>query len=102
MNGHGNPITSQTVQEGSKATQPAAPVADGFLFGGWYKDAACTARFDFASPISGNTTVYAKWTKVTVPAKTGDGSQPLMWMVLLACSGILLAGTVIKRKKYLK
>ena len=49
--------------EGGYVIEPVAPVALGYLFGGWYKDAACTAKWDFAADfVNADTTLYAKWT----------------------------------------
>ena len=62
-NGHGTAPASQTVLSGYTATEPTAPTAAGWVFGGWYKEAACTNAFDFATPITGNITLYAKWTE---------------------------------------
>lgn len=42
MNGHGDAIDSQTINEGEKATEPTAPVAEGYTFGGWFTDAGIT------------------------------------------------------------
>ncbi len=36
--------------------------SSGFVFGGWYSDAECKTPYDFSSEISGNITIYAKWT----------------------------------------
>ena len=66
-----NTLSTQTVNEGDKATKPADPTASGWTFGGWYKEAACNNAFNFSTPITGNITLYAKWTKVAgdpVPA----------------------------------
>ena len=64
-NGHGTAPAAQTVSQGSKATQPAAPTATGYTFGGWYTDANCTNAFDFNTAINANITLYAKWTENT-------------------------------------
>ena len=61
-NGHGTAPTAQTVSQGSKATQPAAPSATGYTFGGWYRESNCTNAFDFNTAINANITLYAKWT----------------------------------------
>ena len=37
------------------------PTKEGAIFGGWYKDEACTIEFDTTEPISSDTTIYAKW-----------------------------------------
>ena len=62
--GEGTAVESQTIDEGGKATEPAEPTLDGYLFMGWYKDEACSdgQEFDFAAEtISSNVTLYAKW-----------------------------------------
>ncbi|WP_328597030.1 InlB B-repeat-containing protein [Porcincola intestinalis] len=62
-NGHGTAPSAQTVESGKTATKPAGPTATGWKFGGWYQDATCNIAFDFATPITANITLYAKWTK---------------------------------------
>ena len=47
---------------GDKITAPTNPVRDGYTFGGWYKDAACTQGWSFSDAIDGDMTLYAKWT----------------------------------------
>ena len=55
----------QTVTAGGKTTAPSpAPTKEGYTFGGWYKDKACTAAWDFANDtVTSNVTLYAKWTE---------------------------------------
>lgn len=66
MKGHGTAPATQTVERGSYAAVPAIPTADGYDFGGWYKDSACTVPFSFGNDaINSNTTIYAKWTAHT-------------------------------------
>ena len=67
MNGHGTQVADQTVEDGNKATKPDDPAASGWTFGGWYADATFSARFDFDTAITANTTIYAKWTENTTP-----------------------------------
>ena len=62
-NGHGTAPVAQTVESGMTATKPADPTADGWTFGGWYTDAACTKSFDFSTTVTENITLYAKWTE---------------------------------------
>ncbi|MDO5435303.1 MAG: InlB B-repeat-containing protein [Clostridia bacterium] len=66
MNGHGTAVVSQTVEEGSKAEKPEDPEEDGYTFTGWYTDAACTAAYDFDTPVTANLTLYAGWEEITV------------------------------------
>lgn len=58
----GSAVPSQTVISGQTATEPTAPVKENNDFDGWYADAELTQVFDFATPITEVTTIYAKWT----------------------------------------
>ena len=54
--------SAQTVYSGQTADEPTdPPTRDGYVFDGWYKDALCTQRYDFSSPVTANITLYAKW-----------------------------------------
>ena len=64
-NGHGTAPSSQEVVENQHVTEPDAPVAAEWIFGGWYKEAECTNAWNFASDVvTANRTLYAKWTPV--------------------------------------
>lgn len=63
MNGHGNAVSDQCVQSGAAIALPTAPTATGYTFAGWYADAACTQEWDFSTPVTAATTLYAKWTE---------------------------------------
>ena len=99
VNGHGKAPAAQSVEDGKVATKPADPVADGWTFGGWYTDKACTKAYNFSTPVTSDMTLYAKWTqkaaassasaKGTTP-KTGDPSGPVLPLVLvLGAAGVL-------------
>lgn len=77
-NGHGTAPASQTVELNGKATKPADPTAEGYVFRGWYTTAACTTEFDFNTPITADTTLYAKWNETyAVTFNVGDhGTAP--------------------------
>ena len=52
------------VEYGQTITSPADPTFEGYIFGGWYKDAECTdgEEWIFASDIvTGDTILHAKW-----------------------------------------
>lgn len=68
-NGHGTALASQTVLDGNKATEPAAPTAVGWIFGGWYKDSNCTdaQKYSFDTSVTADLDLYAKWTEDTDP-----------------------------------
>ena len=59
----GSSVGNQTPASGSTVTKPADPTREGYTFGGWYTDAACTKAYDFATAVTSDMTLYAKWTK---------------------------------------
>ena len=60
---HGNAPTSQNVPYNGTASDPGKLTAEGYTFIGWYTDHTCTTEFNFSTPITGDTKVYAKWEK---------------------------------------
>ena len=60
---HGKTPTSQNVKYNGTADDPGKLTAEGYTFIGWYTDHTCTTEFDFSTPITGDTKVYAKWEK---------------------------------------
>lgn len=63
--GEGSKVDFQTTADG-KLVKPADPTRDGYAFGGWYTDEACTQAYDFSTPVTADLTLYAKWTKNAV------------------------------------
>lgn len=57
-----------------KLVKPADPTRDGYTFGGWYTDEACTQAYDFSTPVTADLTLYAKWTKNAVNPGGNGGS----------------------------
>lgn len=57
-----------------KLVKPADPTRDGYTFGGWYTDEACTQAYDFSSPVTADLTLYAKWTENAVNPGGNGGS----------------------------
>ena len=60
---HGDAPASQNVKYNGTAKDPGKLSAEGYTFIGWYTDHTCTTEFDFSTPITGDTKVYAKWEK---------------------------------------
>ena len=60
---YGKAPTSQNVTYNGTAKDPGKLTAEGYTFIGWYTDHTCTKEFDFSTPITGDTKVYAKWEK---------------------------------------
>ena len=59
---HGKTPDSQNVPYNGTATDPGELTEDGYTFDGWYADKTYKTKFDFSTAITGDTTVYAKWT----------------------------------------
>lgn len=62
--------------------QATAPTAAGFEFDGWYKDSACTQKFqEDGEDLTANTNLYGRWTRltqtVTFKVKNGTWSDGL-------------------------
>lgn len=60
---HSDAPDSQNVPYNKTATNPGELTAEGYTFIGWYADEAHKTKFDFSTPITGDTKVYAKWEK---------------------------------------
>lgn len=61
---HGS-FADQTIEHGKPigTDKLTIPQVEGYTFDGWYADATYTTKFDFSTPITGDTKVYAKWEK---------------------------------------
>lgn len=70
-NGGAPKPVDQTIEKGQRATEPTgaeAPVREGYRFAGWYTDASLSSRWNFASAVQQDMTLYAKWdTTASVP-----------------------------------
>lgn len=60
---HGDAPTSQNVPYNEPAKDPGELTEEGYTFIGWYTDDTYDTEFDFRTPITGDTKVYAKWEK---------------------------------------
>lgn len=58
-------FADQTVEHGKPIDtgKLTIPEVEGYTFDGWYADENRTKEFDFSTPITGDTKVYAKWEK---------------------------------------
>ena len=73
--GEGSKVDFQTTSDG-KLVKPADPTREGYTFGGWYTDEACTQAYDFGTPVAADLTLYAKWTKnATNPGGNGGSGS---------------------------
>lgn len=63
----GSTVPSQTVKYNETANKPADPTKSGYTFAGWYTEEKLTNKYGFATPVTGNITLYAKWTRNYTP-----------------------------------
>ena len=78
------------IKVNTNAIKPAQPTKDGHRFAGWYSDAELTSEYDFNSPVTQDTTLYASWTE---KSNSGGLSSIPWWVwliVLLIIIGIVL------------
>ncbi len=71
LNGGTNHSDNPSVNNGSVATPLQPATRTGYNFAGWYTDATYTTKItEIAAGTTGNVTVYAKWTAISVPSDT--------------------------------
>lgn len=85
----GSSIKPQTAEGGLNVSKPETPTLDGKAFAGWYADAACTQgnEWDFATWVTENTTLYAKWVTVEAFHANAEGGQQLKFEPLSVPQG---------------
>lgn len=67
----GSKVSAKKVWPQEKVSKPANPKRRNYQFAGWYSNKNCTEKWNFnRDAVSGNITLYAKWTKV----KVGDSA----------------------------
>lgn len=68
-------IANVTTNSDGKVTRPQDPIKEGYTFDGWYMDEACTKEFSFDTVLTGNITIYAKWTAVSAGDNNNDDTD---------------------------
>ncbi len=68
---------AERAEAGTFLTEPSEPEREGFIFTGWYKEAACDNLWNFtADVITGNTELYAGWEEAADGCITFKSSSP--------------------------
>ena len=57
----GEDTKTETVESGNAATKPTDPTNGDKVLAGWYEDSDLTKKFDFSTPVTADTTLYAYW-----------------------------------------
>ncbi len=60
---------TQEISDGYKVSKPSDPALEGSVFSLWSTSATEDIPFDFNSPITADTTLYAKWNEITYTVK---------------------------------
>ena len=63
----GSAINPITVRHGNAVARPADPTKDKYTFIGWYVDPEFTAKYDFATVLEADKTIYAKFELTSTP-----------------------------------
>ena len=72
----GSKIAPETVRHGLTVAKPKDPVNGGYIFDGWYTDKTFRHRYDFATPLTEDITIYAKWFLIVLPGVTVKKNTP--------------------------
>jgi uncharacterized repeat protein (TIGR02543 family) len=70
----GTPIEALVnIPDGTAEKAPKTPELEGYTFAGWYQDENYSKAFSFASAVTSNLTLYAKWDKKTTDGGGSNG-----------------------------
>lgn len=73
----GSEIGDVTAKYNDTISEPKTPTYSGHRFGGWYRDAKLTQKFDFRNDvITESITLFAKWTIIGGAGDDGDVDEP--------------------------
>ena len=72
----GSKIAPETVRHGLTVAKPKDPVNGGYIFDGWYTDKTYRTPYNFATPLTQDTTIYAKWFLIVLPGVTVKKNTP--------------------------
>jgi uncharacterized repeat protein (TIGR02543 family) len=61
----GSPVQAQVIEVGGKVIYPSIPQRDNYLFMCWSPNPKLSGEYNFNSVLTGNITLYAKWTQIT-------------------------------------
>lgn len=72
----GSKVAPETVRHGLTVAKPKDPVNGGYWFDGWYTDKTYRTPYNFATPLTQDTTIYAKWFLIVLPGVTDKKATP--------------------------
>ena len=78
----GSEVAAVDVASGEKLVKPEDPTKESAAFGGWFTDEGCTAAYDFATAVTEDITLYAKWNEIwNVTLNYNYGETPVTKVV---------------------
>ena len=86
----GSPVTYLAVNIGESFQRPDNPTRAGATFLGWYTSADGDTEFDFSAPITGNTSIYAKWEQEPVKYIDENGEEQSVSKYIVLSTGVSL------------
>ena len=63
----GSDVASRNVDVNTPVAEPDAPARSGYSFRGWYTAASGGEEWDFSAPVTGDMTLYARWSMNNIP-----------------------------------
>lgn len=91
----GSAVSSQSIESGKKASQPANPTKSGYTFLGWYLG---NSKYNFSTAVKSNIILTAKWEKnapvVTYTFDPVEGSIVNQKIIYVLKDGVRVNGTV--------
>ena len=76
----GSSIPRQQVEYGGTVIPPTDPILADYIFDGWFLDSGLTQEYDFATEVTSNLILYAKWVlrvaTVTFVSRNGSSVMP--------------------------
>ena len=97
----GSTADTVTLVDDEALSYPVVPTRDGYVFTGWYSDAACATRYDFTGTITDDITLYAGWQSQRTSAHSNAIIDPTSYYSNYAEYSISSSETSSTYQKYI-
>ncbi len=98
----GSEVSAREVTYGDTVVAPDSPTREGGVFGGWYTDSNCTNKYSFDTPVTGETTLFAKWTELVTVKFDANGGADVATTTLLKGTAIAALPEATYKGHYLE
>jgi uncharacterized repeat protein (TIGR02543 family) len=89
-NGHGTAPETLTIVPGTTTSEPTQPSASGYVFAGWFDDATAGTLWDFSTPVTTDTVLYAQWTSTDVAIDSPAAGFDLTGYIIVFIVGAIV------------